>query len=160
MALTDRTAKSPFGSSVSDTLTHFETHSPVQAPEVGPPIASSGELPNPPDGKQIPSQEEIIAQIVTSPPMQAAVTISSSIEVARNTDLSSLLSKLQTCAASVASGSWESAETMAINMAEQQVVTNQSPKRKSRSTRARTTSKPKTVRLARKAKSSRRKDAS
>lgn len=182
--------------------------------------STCGELPDFESLEPEATDAELAAHVVTSSEMLSAATIHSSLPVAQQTDLGAILLNLQTHAASVAGGSLESAESMAImqaktlelvfhdllssayanrkslrfdyllrlafraqaqssrtletlaalkkpsvfaqqlNMAEQQVVNNQSPKRTSRSTRARTTSKPKTVRLARKAKSSRRKDAS
>lgn len=181
--------------------------------------STCGELPDFESLESEPTDAELAAHVVTSSEMLAAATIHASLPVAQQTDLSAILRHLQADAASVAGGSLESAESMAImqaktlelvfhdllieayavrktlrfdyllrlafraqaqssrtletlaalkkpavfaqqlNMAEQQVVTNQAPKRKTKPKRSRTASKPKTVRLAQKAKSTHRKDA-
>lgn len=181
--------------------------------------STCGELPDFESLEPEPTDAELAAQVVTSSEMLSAATIHSSLPVAQQTDLGSILRHLQADAASVASGSLDSAESMAImqaktlelvfhdllqsayavrktprfdyllrlafraqaqsartletlaalkkpavftqqlNMAAQQVVTNQAPKGQSKTRRKRGASKPKTVRLAQKRKITRRKHA-
>ena len=208
--LTEKTAKSTFGSFGSAALSRFETISTMKVSPIY--LQTEVDLPPLPDVEYKPGDEEFIAKVVTSPQTQAAVTISSSLKAAKNTDLASLLDELQKNVDSVANGSLEAAESMALmqaktlqfvfhdllkdayavrntlrfdyllrlafraqaqsartletltalkkpavftqqlNMADQQVVTNHPPTKRSKPAPKRAAPKHKTVRLAQKAK--------
>lgn len=114
-SLTDKTAKSPFGSFGSAVHPHFESITSMKASTIC--VQQEGELPEDCDVELKPSDEDIKAQVLTGSDTMATVTITSSLPGAAHADKKAMLLALREQMSTITRGSMEPAEAMAFMQA-------------------------------------------